>query len=110
MNLESLKRVAKRAGVRSAYSAGCLWFVATDPATPRKIRAAALSPLAYFLLPLDAIPDLAPLIGFTDDAALMAAAVAALAIHVKPGHRRKARELVVKWFGEEAAAGITKID
>ena len=40
---------------------------------------------------MDAIPDIMPLIGFTDDAAVIAAAIAAVAGSIKPEHRERAK-------------------
>jgi uncharacterized membrane protein YkvA (DUF1232 family) len=50
-----------------------------------------LAALGYFVLPLDALPDILPLLGFTDDAAVIAAALAAVASAIKPEHREEAR-------------------
>jgi uncharacterized membrane protein YkvA (DUF1232 family) len=67
------------------------WFCARDPATPRRVRYTLLAALGYFVLPVDAIPDLLPLIGFSDDAAVIAAAIASVATQIRPEHREKAR-------------------
>jgi uncharacterized membrane protein YkvA (DUF1232 family) len=56
------------------------------------VRLILISALAYFVLPIDAMPDLVPLMGFTDDAAVIAAALAAVASELKPEHRERARE------------------
>jgi uncharacterized membrane protein YkvA (DUF1232 family) len=50
--------------------------------------------LAYFVLPTDAIPDILPVIGYTDDAAVFAAMLALVGRHVKPHHRAAAREAI----------------
>jgi uncharacterized membrane protein YkvA (DUF1232 family) len=47
--------------------------------------------LAYFVLPFDFIPDVMPLIGFTDDAAILATAIKLVATHITPNHREAAR-------------------
>lgn len=87
-----LKRVAKR--IPFAEDLLAAWFCARDPATPRRVRLTLLAALGYFVLPLDAIPDFMPLIGFTDDAAVIAAAIAAVAGSIKPEHRERAKEAV----------------
>lgn len=63
-----------------------------DPATPARVRFILLAALAYFVMPIDAIPDYIPILGFTDDAAVISAAVAAVRGALKPEHRDKARE------------------
>lgn len=84
-----LKRVAKRIPFTEDLLAA--WFCARDPQTPRRVKLTLLAALGYFVLPLDAIPDFMPLIGFTDDAAVIAAAIAAVAGSIKPEHRERAK-------------------
>ena len=84
-----LKRVAKRIPFTEDLLAA--WYCTRDPATPRRVRMTLLAALGYFVLPLDALPDILPLIGFTDDAAVIAAALAAVASAIKPEHRDQAR-------------------
>ncbi|QEL24605.1 DUF1232 domain-containing protein [Bosea sp. F3-2] len=89
-----LKRVAKR--IPFAADLLAAWFCARDPATPRRVRLTLLAALGYFLLPVDAIPDIMPLIGFTDDAAVIAAAIAAVAGSITPEHRERARKALAE--------------
>ncbi|MGL4729947.1 MAG: YkvA family protein [Bosea sp. (in: a-proteobacteria)] len=85
-----LKRMAGK--LPFAEDALAAWFCARDPATPRRVRYTLLGALGYFVLPVDAMPDFLPLIGFTDDAAVIAAALATVAGAIRPEHRDKARE------------------
>lgn len=89
-----LKRVAKR--IPFAEDLLAAWFCARDPATPRRVRLTLLAALGYFVLPIDAIPDIMPLIGFTDDAAVIAAAIAAVAGSITPEHRERARKAITE--------------
>ena len=72
------------------------FYAATDSATPIHVKAVLFGALAYFVLPLDAIPDFIPGIGFTDDAAVLAAAIATVQRHITEEHRRRAREFLEK--------------
>jgi uncharacterized membrane protein YkvA (DUF1232 family) len=65
-------------------------FCALDPATPTRVKALIVGALAYFIMPIDGIPDLLPMIGFTDDAAVIAATIAAVRAHMQPDHFEKA--------------------
>ena len=47
--------------------------------------------LAYFVLPFDAIPDIFAGIGFTDDAAVIAALIATLGANIKRRHKDQAQ-------------------
>ena len=68
-----------------------LYFCLLDPATPLWVKGIVGAALAYFVLPLDAIPDLLPFVGLTDDASLLAAAYASASAFVTSEHREKAR-------------------
>lgn len=89
-----LKRVAKR--IPFAEDLLAAWLCARDPATPRRVRLTLLAALGYFVLPIDAIPDIMPLIGFTDDAAVIAAAIAAVAGSITVEHRERAKKALAE--------------
>jgi uncharacterized membrane protein YkvA (DUF1232 family) len=67
------------------------WFCARDPRTPARVRYTLMMALGYLVLPVDAIPDFLPLLGFSDDAAVIAAAIATVAGSITDDHREKAR-------------------
>ena len=68
------------------------YYCAIDPRTPKVAKAILLGALAYFVAPIDAIPDFMAVVGFTDDAAVIAAALAAVRQHMTQVHLDKARE------------------
>ena len=67
------------------------YYCAFDRDTPLQVKVTLLGALAYFVLPFDVVPDVLPLIGFTDDAAVLATAVNLVAQHMRPEHRAAAR-------------------
>lgn len=67
------------------------YYCAFDRETPGHVRVALLGALAYFVLPLDALPDMLPLFGFTDDAAVLATAIKLVSDSMLPEHREAAR-------------------
>ena len=67
------------------------YYCAFDRETPGHVRVALLGALAYFVLPLDALPDMLPLLGFTDDAAVLATAIKLVSDSMLPEHREAAR-------------------
>ena len=89
-----LKRVAKR--IPFAEDLLAAWFCARDPATPRRVRMTLLAALGYFVLPVDALPDIMPIFGFTDDAAVIAAAIAAVAGSITIEHRERAKKAMAE--------------
>lgn len=68
------------------------YYCAFDHATPVSVKATLIAAIAYFVLPIDAIPDVLPVLGFTDDAAVLATALRMVASHVTPEHRMMAQE------------------
>ena len=58
------------------------YYCAFDRETPRHVQIALLGALAYFILPFDFMPDMLPILGFTDDAAVLATAITALTVSV----------------------------
>ncbi len=76
------------------------YYCALDRSTPGRVRAVLLGALAYFVLPLDTIPDFVAGIGFTDDVTILVATLAMVRAHIRPAHREAARHAL----GEAAAA------
>lgn len=72
------------------------YYCALDPATPAKVRAALLAALAYFVLPIDVIPDFLIGVGFGDDATILMAAIAMVRAHMRDDHYQAAREALAE--------------
>jgi uncharacterized membrane protein YkvA (DUF1232 family) len=68
------------------------YYCAFDPETPTRARGILLGALAYFVLPTDFIPDFLISFGFTDDLAVLTAAITAIRTHIKDEHREAARK------------------
>jgi uncharacterized membrane protein YkvA (DUF1232 family) len=73
-----------------------VYFCAIDPATPLQVKAILFGALAYFILPTDLLPDIMPLLGFGDDAAVLYAAIRSVLPHIKPEHRLRAKDALDK--------------
>ena len=67
------------------------YYCAFDRETPRHVQVALLGALAYFILPFDFMPDMLPILGFTDDAAVLATAIRMVSGHITSEHREAAR-------------------
>lgn len=68
------------------------YYCALDGNTPFRAKAILLAALGYFVLPTDTIPDVILGLGFTDDIAVLTAAIAAVRAHITPAHRLAARQ------------------
>lgn len=99
---KKLKRVAAKLPFVEDLLAA--YYCAFDRQTPRHVQAALLGALAYFILPFDFVPDLMPVLGFTDDAAVLATALRMVASHIKPEHRDAAHAALTRGLEDDAAA------
>lgn len=87
---EKLRRVGGR--IPFAEDLVAAFYCATDPKTPGRVKLILLGAVAYFVLPTDAVADFLPLLGFADDAAVLAAAITQVAGSITDEHRMRARE------------------
>ncbi|AVT74478.1 DUF1232 domain-containing protein [Rhodopseudomonas palustris] len=78
------------------------YYCAFDRQTPRHVQIALLGAIAYFILPFDFLPDILPVLGFTDDAAILATALRMVASNITPEHREAARAAMQRGLEEEA--------
>ena len=76
------------------------YYCAFDRDTPRHVQAALVGALAYFVLPFDIIPDIMPVLGYTDDAAVLATAIKLVAAHIRPEHRAAAKAALARGMTE----------
>jgi uncharacterized membrane protein YkvA (DUF1232 family) len=72
------------------------YYCAFDRNTPMRAKAILIAALGYFVLPADAIPDVVIGLGFTDDIAVLTAAITAVRAHITPAHRQAAREAMAE--------------
>ena len=87
---------AKRVAGKLPFAEDLLaaYFCAFDHATPVQVKAALVGALAYFVLPFDVVPDILPLVGYGDDAAVLVTALRMVGAHIRPEHRDAARRTV----------------
>jgi uncharacterized membrane protein YkvA (DUF1232 family) len=100
-----LRRKLRGAAVHVPFAedAVAIYYCALDRATPIHVRGAIMAALAYFILPVDTLPDFMPVLGFTDDAAVLAATLKLVAVHVRDEHRRAARRALGEIEAADAA-------
>ncbi|NPV24142.1 YkvA family protein [Bradyrhizobium aeschynomenes] len=93
----------KQVVARIPFAADLLaaYYCAFDKETPRHVQVALLGALAYFILPFDFLPDVMPVLGFTDDAAVLATAIRMVASHITPDHRAAARAALARLKADE---------
>lgn len=81
------------------------YFCALDKKTPTHVRGVLLAALAYFILPIDLIPDFIVGIGFSDDLAVIATALSTLRNHITDGQREAAKKALAEFKAEQDEVG-----
>jgi uncharacterized membrane protein YkvA (DUF1232 family) len=71
-------------------------YCAFDRHTPVHVKAALVGAIVYFVMPDDLVPDYLPIIGYADDAAVLAMALKMMSSHIKPEHREAARRMLAR--------------
>ncbi|MDR6179829.1 uncharacterized membrane protein YkvA (DUF1232 family) [Pseudomonas sp. SORGH_AS 211] len=93
-----VKTYAKSAGETALEPALKMYYAAIDADTPVWAKTTIYGALGYFISPVDVIPDITPMVGYTDDIGVLCAALAATASHIKEEHVAKAKEILKQWF------------
>ena len=70
---------------------------------PNSARLTVFASLAYFILPTDAIPDLTPMIGYTDDLGALTLALTTIASYVDDEVKQKAKMRLAEWFDSNSS-------
>jgi uncharacterized membrane protein YkvA (DUF1232 family) len=93
-------RKAKRVAAKLPFAEDLLaaYYCAFDRDTPLQVKAALLGALAYFVLPFDVVPDMLPMLGFADDAAILATALRMVGGYMKPEHYAAAQRAIARGF------------
>lgn len=106
-----LKIFAQRAGIKAVFSALLLYYAYQRAETPSWAKRLIIGVLGYLIAPIDIIPDLGFLIGFTDDIGLLSFALVTVAAFINDDVRGQAREKIGTWFtdvDEDALAEVEK--
>ena len=93
-----LRNLLKRSGrllVRPALEA---LEMVLEPATPHQARVTVLAALTYLVVPIDLIPDLIPVAGFSDDLVALTALLGLCRNHITPEIKQRAQRRLDRWF------------
>ena len=101
-----IKGVLKSAGRVLIYKALQLYYVMQKSDCPAYIKAAILAALGYFILPIDVIPDVIPVVGFSDDLAAIGAALVMAQSYVDEDVKKQAKNTLDNIFGAGTSDGL----
>ena len=91
---------AHAAGHEVVERALTLYYAAQAPETPAWAKTVIYGALGYFISVVDAIPDLTPAVGYSDDLGVLVAALATVAAHITPAIKQRAADKVAEWFDD----------
>lgn len=106
----NLGRFAKRIGLKAVYSALLLYYAYRRKETPFWAKNIVIGVLGYLLAPLDFMPDLTPIVGYTDDLGILTFGLATIAAYINPSVRQNAREKLQSWFPGFDNSELVEID
>ena len=96
--------------MKVVYPALLLQYLMKSEDVSLKTKLILSAALGYFILPIDFIPDFAPMIGFADDLGVLILIVRKMAVNITPEIRKNAREHLLKWFGETDRSELDILD
>ena len=104
--LDKVTKYGKLIGINALYKAVQLWFVMQKPDVPATTKAVIMGALGYLIAPLDFLPDLLPVLGYTDDFVAITFALIKVQGYIDEEVERKSKHLLAKIFGEEAVSKL----
>ncbi len=99
--VEKISRIAKRAGAKLVYAALILYYTLQSDKVSTADKALIIGALGYMISPLDVIPDAIPIVGLTDDLAVLLYVLKKVWGNVAPEIQEKAKMRLGKWFDED---------
>ena len=104
--LDKVTKYGKLIGITALYKAVQLWFVLQKPDVPAGTKAVIMGALGYLIAPLDFLPDLLPVLGYTDDMVAITFALIKVQGYIDEEVERKSKKLLAKIFGEESVSNL----
>ncbi|MBQ9232316.1 MAG: DUF1232 domain-containing protein [Prevotella sp.] len=99
--VEKISRIAKRAGAKLVYAALILYYTLQSDKVSKKDKAMIIGALGYMISPLDVMPDAIPIVGLTDDLAVLLYVLKKVWTEIDPEIQAKSKEKLSKWFDDD---------
>ena len=99
--VEKISRIAKRAGSKLVYAALILYYTLQSDKISKADKAMIIGALGYMISPIDVLPDAIPIVGLTDDLAVLVYVLKKVWTEVDPDIQEKAKSKLSKWFDED---------
>jgi len=95
---EKIKKFSKVAGAKVIYAVLLLYYAMIDNKVSVKTKLFIAAALGYFILPTDAVFDLTPIIGYSDDLGVLLFALKQISSAITPEIKENARNKIAEWF------------
>lgn len=95
---EKLGKFSKTAGIKVIYAVLLLFYAMKNSHVSLKTKVFIAASLGYFILPADAIFDLTPIIGYSDDLGVLIFALKQISSAITPEVKENARKKISEWF------------
>jgi len=107
---EKIIKFAKSAGIKVIYAVLLLFFALQKPATPVWAKTMIIGALGYFILPVDIIPDIIPIAGYTDDLTALVAAIVSVTFYIDEDVKQKSKAKLHDWFKAYDESELNEVD
>ncbi len=107
--VEKIARIAKRAGAKLVYAALILYYTLQSDKISAANKAMIIGALGYMISPLDVVPDAIPIMGLSDDLAVLLFVLKKVWTDIDPEIQEKAKARLSKWFDEDEIAEINDL-
>jgi uncharacterized membrane protein YkvA (DUF1232 family) len=107
---EKIKKFSKAAGTKVIYAVLLLYYAMKDNSVSLKTKLFIAASLGYFILPTDAIFDLTPIIGYSDDLGVLLFALKQISSALTPAVKENARKKIEEWFTDIDEKEMTELE
>lgn len=108
--VHQLRRRVRQLSTPLLYAALLMYYAFRRRETPAWAKRIVMGALVYLLTPFDAIPDLSPLLGYTDDLGVLSYGLVMIAAYIDHEVRAAARQTLTSWTGTPDASALERID
>jgi len=108
--LDKLQHFARQVGLKVVYMVLLLFYAYRRKDTPGWAKRIVIGTLGYFIAFFDAVPDLTPIVGYTDDIGILSFGLVTIASYINEEVRDNAKKHLHKWFGDYDENDLSEID
>ena len=105
-----IKNFSAKAGQKVVYAVLLLYYVMKNPGVGFRTKLTIAAALGYFITPIDAIFDLTPLLGYTDDLGVLILVLAKVSSSITPEIKLKARQKLGEWFNKRDESELLALE